>query len=59
MKKFEAPLISISVFDNENVVTASGTEAYAKAVTGLTESGSDLLGDRVALREDSIVSFTF
>ena len=59
MKKFEAPLISISVFDNENVVTASGTEAYAKAVEGLTTAESDLLNGKSVLNENSIVSFTF
>ena len=57
MKIFETPLMNISVFDVEDVITTSnGAETAAK--TALT-SGSDLLNGKQKLNADSIVSFSF
>ena len=58
MKIFETPLMNISVFDVEDVITTSnGAEAAAK--TALTSDGDSLLGGRNALDANSIVSFNF
>ena len=58
MKIFETPLMNISVFDVEDVITTSnGAETAAK--TALTSGDNSLLGNRAALDVNSIVSFNF
>ena len=53
MKRYEDPIINVSLFDVENIVTSSGAEPASTAVNQAVTAATASYG------EENVISFTF